>query len=912
MLIFLPQHVRFKYYWFASAPALAAIVYLGLRFIPRNRFALPMKRFATLSLLLVGFAVSSFAQERFAFSPNISYNASIPSPATFLGYELGEEYTPYHRTVEYLKAVADASDRVMLVEYGRSYEQRPLYLAIITSPANHARLDDIKAANLQLAQGSNLSDADAAAIIGSNPAVSWLSYNVHGNEASTTETAKQVIYRLAAGQDAETQRILEESVVIIDPCINPDGRSRYIDWYRAMQSNVLNDDANDLEHVENWPGGRTNHYWFDLNRDWVWLVHPESQGRIAAYNEWLPQIHVDYHEQGFNNNYFTMPGQPPRNLNLPAAYDTWAETFGTANADAFDRHKINYFTREAFDFFYPGYGSSYPSLMGSIGMLTEQGGHSRGGRAVETNDGYVLTLRQRIFDHYTTSFASLVTVVENRADLQQYFRDFFTPAANESATKAYLLPDNPNDYTYDVIKLMLDHDVVVHRADDGFTVNDARDYWEDTPNRTAFEAGTFVISTDQPKHVFINTILQREMAIEDSVMYDMSSWSAPIAYNLDASYTTTALRVGTTEITEAPVAPSGVENPDAGYAYMVDWNQRHAPKALGAIWEAGYRVRSLRRTTTHDNYTFSRGSLVILIGRNYEHRDRIAADMQRIAAETGVRIIGFDSGRADDGADLASAFSTPVEAPRVALMVDSPFSSYTAGQLWFLFDRWTEFGISRIRTSTLPGLDLSTYDVILMPGAFGLSRFLDSTQVDRLQRWVRAGGTLIGTESSALFLTKGQSGMTNIELAPDPDAPDPKQPKESLDPASVGPYEARRDSTGLQRIPGSAFRSHLDVTHPLAFGMPDRLYSLKQNTTAFEPSRQMEIVGYYDADAANVVASGYASQKNRRKLANKAFATVQRMGQGKVVLLLDNTQYRMFWVGPARLVQNAVMLLPSM
>lgn len=883
-----------------------------MSFLLRNLLAMPMKRLVTLSLLLVGLVTSGFAQERFAFSPDITYNSTIPSPASFLGYELGEEYTPYHRTVEYVQAVAAASDRVMLVEYGRTYEQRPLYVAIITSPANHARLEEIRQANVQLAQGSALSDADAAAIIGSNPAVSWLSYNVHGNEASGTETAKQVIYHLAAGQDAETQRILDESVVIIDPCINPDGRSRYIDWYRSMQSHVLNDNASDLEHVENWPGGRTNHYWFDLNRDWVWLIHPESQGRIAAYNEWLPQIHVDYHEQGFNNNYFTMPGQPPRNLNLPDAYDTWAEAFGTANADAFDEHKINYFTREAFDFFYPGYGSSYPSIMGAIGMLTEQGGHSRGGRAVETNDGYVLTLRQRIFDHYTTSFASLTTVVENRAELQQYFRDFFTPAANEGTANAYLLPDNPNDYTYDVVKLMLDHDVTVHQASADFTVTDARDYWDNQASRQSFSAGTFIIPTDQPKHVFINTILQREMAIEDSVMYDMASWSAPIAYNLEASYTNTALRVETTEVTEAPVAPSGLENADAGYAYVVDWNQRHAPKALAAIWETGYRVRSLRRTTTHGDHTFSRGSLVLLIGRNYDHRDRIASDMQRIATETGVRIVGFDSGRAADGADLASAFSTPVEAPRVALMVDSPFSSYTAGQLWFLFDRWTEFGVSRIRTNNLASLDLNSYDVIIMPGGFGLSRFIDSTQVDRLKRWIRAGGTMIGTESSALFLTKGQSGITNIETVKDPDAPDPKKPKEPLDPATVGSYEARSDSTGLRRIPGSAFRGHLDITHPLAFGMPDRLYSLKQNTSAFEPSRQMDIVGYYDADPSSVVASGYASQKNRRKLANKAFAAVQRMGSGKVVLLLDNTQYRMFWVGPARLMQNAVMLLPNM
>ncbi|HMB91667.1 MAG TPA: M14 metallopeptidase family protein, partial [Rhodothermales bacterium] len=386
----------------------------------RFHFAVPC--FMVLLLVLIGSGLCSLVQAqdrpdqtplvspRFAFSPEGSYDTAIPSPADFLGYEPGTQFTIYADVIAYIKALAEASDRVTLHEYGHTHEGRKLHYLVITTPENHGRIEDIRQNNLRFAHDQ---DVDVDGLIAQQPVITWLSYNVHGNEPSSTEAAMQVAYRLAAGQDDAVTDLLDDTVVIIDPAINPDGRDRYVYWYRSMQGTPLRIDPMDLEHDEPWPGGRTNHYWFDLNRDWVWLVHPESQGRIAAYQQWLPQVHVDYHEQGFNSNYFTMPGTTPRNLLLPDDYEQWSDTFGQGNIAAFDQHQISYATREAFDFYYPGYGSSYPSTMGAIGMLTEQGGHSRGGRAVETEDGYVLTLRQRIFDHYITSLAAIKTAVDN-------------------------------------------------------------------------------------------------------------------------------------------------------------------------------------------------------------------------------------------------------------------------------------------------------------------------------------------------------------------------------------------------------------------------------------------------------------------------------------------------------------------
>jgi hypothetical protein len=624
----------------------------------------------------------------------------------------------------------------------------------------------------------------------------------------------------------------------------------------------------------------------------------------------MPQVHLDLHEQGFNSNYFTMPGTTPRNHELPEDYEKWADEFGRGVIEEFDAHNINYATREAFDFFYPGYGSSYPSNMGAIGMLAEQGGHSRGGRSVETEDGYELTLRQRIFDHYTNSIATVRTSVENREPLLSYFHNAFTEDSRKGDVEAFVLADNGDDYTYELVDILLQHGVEIEKATENFSLDDAYSYWDGESNRRSFDEGSFIIHTDQPRHIFINTMMKRQLAIDDSVMYDMATWSAPMAYNLNAAWSENPVNVATTPVTESPEYTSGVTNSGAQYAYVVEGNQRYTSNALAKLWKSGYRVRVAKEPFTYNGEEYSRGSLVVLLGRNYDKRDNVVADMKRIAEEAKVTIQGFDTGRMDSGIDLASRDSEPVDEPEVALMVDSPFSSYTAGQIWFLFDQWTEFGINRIRSDRLSSLDIDEYDVLVLPGAWGgYSSVLDSTTLSKLEGWVRNGGTLIATEDAAGFMSKEESGFTSVEGVKEDSS---ESNKETVKPAAYTPYAAREDSSGLKRIPGSAFKGHIDNTNPLAFGLPDKLYSLKFSDEALKPSTDWQVVGYYDKDPESVLASGYASQKNQKKAAGNAFAGVQDMGSGKVVFLLDNTQYRMFWVGPARMMQNAVMLLHDM
>lgn len=877
-----------------------------------------MKKVTTF-LLALSFLSCLVAQdenpfERFVFEPALFYDEAIPSPESALGYELGARFTEYARVVRYFEQLAEASDRVRLNQYGETYEGRPLINLVITSAEHQARLEEVRKEHLRM-HSADLSSAEAERLISELPVVTSMSYNIHGNEASSTEAAMRVAYRLAAALDDETREVLDNSIIVLYVCINPDGRDRYVYWYNGMQRQVPAVEPRDLEHYAPWPNGRTNHYWFDLNRDWVWGVHPESRGQVETYRKWMPQVHVDYHEQGYNNNYFTVPGTTPRNLLLPDDYEPLADTFGRANIAEFDKYQINYFTRQNFDFFYPGYGSSYPSIMGAVAMLTEQGGIGAG-LGIETNDGYVLTLRQRIFDHYTTSIATIRKAAEHKEMFRRYSYEAWRPENSKSPVRGYFFPPQENPYLGDVIDILLRHGVEVVQTTGEVSLGAARNFRTGENERKTLPEGTYFVATDQPSHLFINSILERNMAIEDSVMYDMATWSAPLAYNLEAYSTEENIAVDGTPVAEAPALAGGLRNAGARYAYVLNWNQRHAPRALSMLWEKGYRVRAAREPFGNGEDDYPAGSLIILNGHNRDKQATIASDMQSVARETGVVIDGLDSGRMLEGMDLASSDNRPLKQPRVALLVEPPFSTYTAGQIYFLFDWETRLPVERIRASILQQTalpkfgsrygyaDLNDYDVLILPGGgSGLKEMFGKEQIEELKQWVSAGGVIVATESAVSFFMSGASDFTKVKMA--------NAPRDTSEQAKYLPYAERRDYYGKKRIPGSALNGQVDITHPLAFGLQPELYSLNFSTQALEPDPGLQTVGFYDKDAESLLAAGYASRENLEHLSGKAFAGVVEIGAGKVVFLLDNTQYRMFWRGPSRMMQNAVMILPG-
>ncbi len=850
--------------------------------------------------------------ERLAYEPNLTYDAKIPKPEQVLGYRLGERMTVYAEVVNYFKALDAASNRMVLNEYGRTYEHRPLLNVIITSESNHARLEELRQRHLRLADPAT-PVAEAEQIIKNDPVFLSHSYNIHGNEASSTEAAMQVAYRLAAATDAETQRLLDNMVIILYICINPDGRDRYVYWYNSVRRHTTAIHPRDMEHYEEWPNGRSNHYWFDLNRDWVWGVHPETRELTREYQKWMPQVHTDYHEQGYNANYFTMPGTTPRNKLLPDSYESWSDTFGRANIRVFDQFKINYFTRDAFDFFYPGYGSSYPSVNGAIGMLTEQGGIGAG-IAIETDDGTVLTFQQRVFDHYMTSIATIQAALRNKEALLRYSRETWNPANSKSPVKAYFLPDDGSSYLYDAIAMLMHHNVKVERTTADVIVADAKNYRTNKTERRTFPKGTYVVTANQARHLLINSILERNLVIEDSVMYDMATWSLPLAYNLEVFSTNTAQKISTEEVKFVPKHAGKVNNPNPQYAYVIEWQQRYAPRALAMLWEKGYRVRAASEPFSDGKRRYGAGSLIILRGRNLEKDAEIQKDMEVIAAEAKVIIDGHDTGRMLDGYDLASTRNRPVIQPKVALMIEQPFSSLTAGQIYFLFDWELQMPIERIKASILQqtaipkfgsrygGANLQDYDVLILPGGgSGLNQLFGKDQLDQLKAWVQAGGVLIATEDAAPFFTDDRSKFTKTKLL--------EVKRDSSAAASLLSFAERTDFYGKKRVPGTAFNARIDNTHPLAFGMKKELYSLKFDNLAFKPDPDLQSVGIYNQE--NLFVAGYANEENQKNIAGNTFAAVLPLGQGKIVFLLDNTQYRMFWRGPMRMMENAVLLLRS-
>lgn len=855
---------------------------------------------------------SELLSDRFMFEENLNYSSNIPSPADFLGYELGEELTLYAHVEQYVQKVASLSDRVQIKEYGETYEGRKLYSLAISSSSNMEDIENIRQNNLKIMDPVKYPSFASFEIINSAPVFVSFSYNIHGNETSSTEAAMQVLYRLAAANDPETTAMLNNAVVVLYPCINPDGRDRYVYWYKGSKRKVLGKEPRDLEHYAPFPNGRTNHYWFDLNRDWIWGVHPESRGHTKEYLSWMPQLHTDYHEMGYNSNYFTMPGTTPRNKLLPDDYEKLSDTIGQANIDAFNEYKVNYYTRESFDFFYPGYGSSYPSVMGAIGMLVEQGGIS-GGRAVETNDGYVLTLRQRLYDHYRTSMATLAKAVDQKSMFINYSRNANNPSNSKRNTSAYIIKNNGSPYLEDFQKILSHHgiDYKVLKSD---IRKNAKSYRTGNTNSVEFTKGDFIVPTNQNKHLFIHSIMARNLAIEDSVMYDMSSWALPIAYNLEAYETTDIINSNDLIEVSSSQKSSIPEISEKTYALTIDWNQRNAPKALSLLWNKGYKVRVATESFSKDGKVYNPGTLVILLGRNLGLKDDLISDVTEIISSTGIKIESQITGRMDSGLDLASNKVRPIKKPKVGMLVGPPFNTYTAGQIYFLFDQESAFPIERIRTEVLQqtsfpkfgqrfGLaNLYDYDVIILPGGgSGLKRLLGEEEQKVWKEWIQLGGKVIATESAAEFFTKKNSKITNVELIT------PK--KDTSEEASTLNYSERQTYNGHKRIPGSALNSMVDISNPLAFGLNHDLYTLKFGNASIKPSPQLQSVVRYNESVSDLLVAGYSNEENKSLLAGNTSAAFLPMGRGGIVFLLDNTQYRMFWRGPSRMMQNAVMLM---
>jgi len=824
-----------------------------------------------------------------------SFAQTAPSPDVFLGYKLGDHFTPHYKIVNYFKEVAkDVPSQVKLEQYGETYEGRPLILAFIASPENLQRLEDIRRNNLRLAGVLK----DGASADENAPAIVWLSYNVHGNEPSSSEAAMKTLYSLVDPANARSREWLQHTVIVIDPCINPDGRDRYVNWFTMAVGKNANPDPQSREHHEPWPGGRTNHYNFDLNRDWAWQTQIETQQRLKKYNAWLPQVHVDFHEQGYNNPYYFAPAAEPYHDVITPWQRDFQIQIGKNNARYFDSHGWLYFTKEEFDLFYPSYGDTYPTYNGAIGMTFEQGGSPRGGLAVATANEDTLTLADRLEHHYTTGISTIEVSSRNAGGLIKEFHKYFTDARERPGGefKAWLIRNDQYSDRLARLKVLLDKNNIEWAPAPAGSYTGIH-YETGKPATIKAASGDIVINANQPRSNLLRVLFERTSHISDSVTYDITAWSVPYVYGLQAYGLNAFVAPGT-----APQQVTPVEAGASTYAYAIRWTGMNNVRCLSQLLAKGVKVRYAEQAFQSGGQDFEKGTLLITATGNGALGDRLWPVVTAAAKSTGVTLYPIASGFVDKGADFGSGHVHLIHKPKVGVLTGEQVSSLNAGEVWHLFDQELDYPISQLDAGDLGRLDLRNYDVLIMPNGYYRS-LADKAAAEPLRNWVQAGGRLILMENAVAQLSKLEWGLK--EKGTDDKKDNDK--KKDEDYSLLHHYGDRQREEVMSSVPGSIYRVELDNTHPLAFGYPDRYYTLKQDDNVYEFIKEGGWnVGVIKKD--NYV-SGFTGNKAKEKLKDGLIFGVQDMGRGEVVYMADDPLFRSFWENGKLLFCNAVFLV---
>lgn len=857
------------------------------------------------SALLIGIFAAPHAagQAEFRFAPGQEYRPEVPTVAALIGHEIGAGYVDHATVVRACDALDEASDRIESKRYGATWAGRPLLLSIVSSPENLARWPAIENDLARLEDPRlRTSDSERAGILARTPVVVWLSFNVHGNEASGTEASLPLLYHLAACKDESVAKLLEKCVVVIDPCLNPDGRERYVQWYRNQVGIQPNPDPNGLEHDEPWPGGRVNHYWFDLNRDWAFLTQVETRARLAQYRKYRPQVHADLHEMYFDESYFFFPAATPIHDTFPPSTVRFGKVFGAGNAKAFDRHGWTYYTGEQFDLFYPGYGDSWPSLNGAIGMTYEQAGHSRSGVAVERADGTVLTLAERTAHHFTAALATIETAVANRSDLLESYARFFEDAIwtgkNGGVKEIVLVPGEDRARTADLVTLLLAQGIEAAVATEGFVVERCRSFDGGQAIERRFGPGAIRVSMAQPRSHLVQALLEPRATIRENQFYDISAWSFPLAFGVEA-YSCEVVPTGPSEPLRTPpsfagISPAPGEVPSVGY--LVPWNSFGAPRFLASVLARELVVRVAGEPFVLDGRAYGRGTLFVT------SRDMSAGDHEWIrttARDTGVDLFATSNGMTERGPDLGSGSFEIVAKTSIALVAGDGTDANCVGALRWLFEQRYGLPFTLLAAENLGSADLRRYNVIVLPDGF----YRDLSQAkDALQHFVESGGVLIGIRSGAFALAEGGLGLVGVKAAA---SKKPEGKPEEAKP-TWRTLAQRRLESAESNLPGTMFRLTLDPAHPLAFGYDSGVAVLMDSTRAFALDGPGIRIGVFPKDS---LLSGYASTDVAARLDDSAYLADVRLGDGHVVLFAGDPTFRGFVRGQNGLLMNALMLL---
>ncbi|MDJ0939353.1 MAG: M14 family metallopeptidase [Woeseiaceae bacterium] len=889
-----------------------------------------MNKLLLATLLLAPLA---FADDEIDFWPGASYDPAVPTIESVVGHAPGERITWVHDAIRYFEALESAMpDQVSVHRYAQSWEGRDLIYVIISSAENMARIDEVKAGMQALRDPGRTTPAEAAEIIESQPAVTWLSYSVHGNEISSTDAAMLTAYHLLAarGEDRIDQ-ILEETVVVIDPIQNPDGRDRFIHSFEMAEGLVPLADRLAAEHDEPWPSGRVNHYLFDMNRDWFILSQPETQGRVAAIQEFYPVAFVDAHEMGSDQTYYFAPEAVPFNPHLADDQRASLELFGRTNARWFDRFGIDYFTREIFDAFYPGYGASWPSYFGSVAMTYEQA--SARGLVIRKYDGSDMSYAETVRNHFVTSLGTAETTAANRQKLLEDFYNYQRSAIAEGsreAISAYVLPTQNDQAGANKLAALL----VRQGVEVGMATEDFRACGQ------SFGAGSYVINLAQPAKRLIRTLLDVDVPIDEAFMkeqerrrakglpdeiYDVTAWSLPLMMNLESVACSRAVSVATTPASSDFVQPGSVSGGEASVAYLVPWGEATAARFLAHAFRNGLTVKSADMPFTHEGRRYSSGTLIIDVADNPDNQHQM---IRHIAELSGANVVAVDDSWVTDGPNFGSGNVVRHTPPTVAIAWDRPTSQYSAGNTRFVIERQFDYPVTPIRTARIATSDLGNYDVLILPEArgAGYAPVLGEAGIQNLKDWVAKGGILIAVGNANRFVADANVDIASIRresavIETDDDGKsgggkgdgggdEPADPTvegsylESADDyaASITPERKDPDSVG-----GVLVNASVDPDHWLGAGVAETLHVLVRGSDIYTPVRLdkgTNVARFTSAD--ELLTSGYLWEQNKKQLAFKPFAVVQPHQRGYVISFTQDPNVRAYLDGLNVIFMNAI------
>ncbi|MEI6410892.1 MAG: M14 family zinc carboxypeptidase, partial [Bacteroidota bacterium] len=769
-----------------------------------------------LSGLLLLVALPFFAQTK------------VKSPDEFLPHKLGEKFTAHHQLTAYFDYLAANAQQTMRIEqYGTTNEDRPLRMVFVSSPENIARLEQIRVNNLRLA-GSLPGQPDV-----SNPiAIVWISMSVHGNEPSGSECSMELAYRLAMQTDPQIKEWLKNTVVIIDPSLNPDGYDRYTHWNRDVSNSIKNTNPDSREHREPWPGGRVNHYYFDLNRDWAWATQVETRQRILAYQRWLPQVHADLHEQGVDNPYYFAPAAEPTHDYITPWQREFQTRIGENHARYFDQHGWMYFTKEVFDLFYPSYGDTYPMLNGAIGMTYEQGGNSSAGTAINMSNGDTLTLHDRILHHLTTSLSTIEITSRNAAKVVENFRSYYakTSTQPQGIYKAFVIRDINDPNKINTLCTLLDlHQIKYGRAGAGMSGVKAFDYQSGKETTVSIQPNDVVISAYQLKSTLLQALFDPESRLSDSLTYDITAWALPYAHGLSAY----ALkeRLEPKKPFEPMKAPT-VMLAASPYSWCIHRNSIAEAEFLSEILQKGVKVRYATKPFSAADQQFVAGALVINRGDNRSITADLDGIVKTAAARANVTLHPIFTGYVGKGSDLGSETFQLIKTPEVAIVYGEDVENNEYGQVWYFFEQDLKYPITPISLDRLHKVDFHKINTLIFPNG---SYHLTEPQLAQLLDWVRKGGRIIASEGALkIFADKDGFALKTKEA--------PK--KDSV--SAPLPFYARERAGVSDQIPGAIMKAKADPSHPLAYGMGDAYFTLKTNSDVYEMPDKATAVIYLE------------------------------------------------------------------